>query len=105
MKDEVLAHVRPRSGFGRCGTTPIRARDFTLSVETSQSATRAVPAVGFTRVVNTPIVVFPAPFRPEEPEHLALMNIEIEAVQCDDVAVNLAQAADLESCAVTIAMC
>src|SRR6185437_4789517 len=59
-----------RSGFGRCGTTPMRWRTVTLSRTTSAPATCATPPVGITRVVSTPIVVvLPAPLGPMSPKN------------------------------------
>jgi hypothetical protein len=59
-----------RSGFGRCGTTPMRRRTSTGCAETSTPSTRACPPVGRTRVVRMPmVVVFPAPFGPSIPKN------------------------------------
>jgi len=59
-----------RSGFGRCGTTPIRCRTCTACETTSAPPISAVPDVGFTRVVRMPIVVvLPAPFGPRSPKN------------------------------------
>ena len=52
-----------------------------------------MPEVGITRVVSIPtVVVFPAPFGPEEPEDLALGHLEVEVVdRLDAVSVDLGE--------------
>jgi hypothetical protein len=61
--------VSARSRLGRWGTTDSRLRAVTGSAATSTPATLAVPDVGSTRVVRTPIVVvFPAPLGPSRPK-------------------------------------
>jgi len=61
--------VSERSRFTRCGTTARRLRTRTGSATTLRPVTRAVPDVGSTRVVSTPIVVvLPAPFGPSRPK-------------------------------------
>ena len=58
------------SGFGRCGTTPMRWRTSVGRVRTSAPSMIAVPDVGITRVVQMPIiVVFPAPLGPRRPKN------------------------------------
>src|SRR3954452_24424612 len=62
--------LRLRSGFGRCGTTPMRRRTAAGSVLTFAPATTASPDVMRTRVVRMPMsVVFPAPFGPRTPKN------------------------------------
>ena len=60
--------VSARSRFGRWGTTDSRLRAVTGSAATSMPATLALPDVGSTRVVSTPmVVVLPAPLGPSRP--------------------------------------
>ena len=55
-------------------------------------ATTAVPLSGCSRVVRTrTAVVLPAPLGPSRPEDRALRHVEVDAVQCPDVAEGLDQ--------------
>src|SRR3954467_8248679 len=68
--------LRPRSGLGRCGTTPILRRTSTGLLTTSAPATDAAPEVAATRVVRIPsVVVFPAPFGPSSPKNSPSLTV------------------------------
>ena len=60
--------LKPRSGLGRCGTTPIRALIRGPSVAGSMPRTRSVPPLaGDTQPIIRIVDVLPAPFGPRNP--------------------------------------
>ena len=60
--------MRSASSAASCSAAPIAPRTFGPSRTTSKPATRAVPLVGGSSVVNISTVVdFPAPFGPRKP--------------------------------------
>ena len=67
----------------------MRRRTFAGSVATSWPATSAVPPVGRSRVTSIrTVVVFPSVWA-EEPVHLALGDLEVDAVDGLDAALEL----------------
>ena len=81
-----------------CGTTPMQALAASSSRSMSWPKTLSVPAVLLTSEVTMPMsVVLPAPFGPEQREEIALLDVEIDALQrLDAVLVGLDEAADGE---------
>ena len=70
-----------RSTTGSWNTTLLACRAASGSVATSNPASRALPPVGTIVVVSIPIVVdLPAPFGPDEAEHLAALDLEVDAL-------------------------
>ena len=80
--------LRLRSGFGRCGTTPMRCRTRDRRVVRRRRRPRApCPTSARTRVVRMPIVVvFPAPFGPSRPKNSPGLHLQIERRERDDFA-------------------
>jgi len=80
-----------------CGTTPRQRRAAMLSFVTEWPITLASPESGGSRPEMTEItVLLPAPFRPEQAEHLAPAYLETDAALRDDLAEGLGQVADLD---------
>jgi hypothetical protein len=81
VEGQVLADRERAVEVGRCGTTASMLRARTASAVTSMPTTRTTPAVSRTRVVSTPIVVvLPGAIWAQEPEYLAPLDGEGDAV-------------------------
>src|SRR5712692_4602001 len=90
--------VRDRSTTASWNTTALARRAPSGSVVTSKPATRAWPEVGSTVVVSMPMVVdLPGPVGPEEAEHLARADLEVNSGHGFDAArIDLAELAHFD---------
>ena len=84
---------RLRSGFGRCGTTPMRWRTLHRVGRRHPRRRRArCPTSARTRVVRMPIVVvFPAPFGPSRPKNSPSCTSRSRPFERDDLAARRAR--------------
>ena len=77
--------------------TPMRGLSASAPVATSTPSTVACPPSGARRPSRiSTVVVLPAPFGPEQAEDLAAGDVEVDAVDRDEVAVALDQPADAD---------